>query len=139
MQFLSFVLPDGKATPVNHTFTPRRIDAKGVAVWYDGLSGVPLGYPLITHSLSEPDQKARRVNFNSASKISFPVMEVTSPSTGTGINPGPTVAHQMIANITTSISHRSSLDDRKDFLAFIKGWVSSVEFSKTVLNQEFVA
>lgn len=138
MQFASFVLPDGKTTPVNHTFTPRRIDAKGVASWFDMVSGIPLGYPSITHALNEPDLRQRRVNFNSTSKLVVPIMEVTSASTGTGINPGPTIGHQMIANITTSISHRSARDDRKDFLAYIKGWVNSVEFAKSILDQEFV-
>lgn len=139
MQFASFVLPDGKLTPVNHTFTPRRIDAKGVASWFDMASGIPLGYPGITHALNEPDVRQKRVNFNSTSKIVLPIMEVTSASTGTGINPGPMVGHQMIANLTTSISHRSTRDDRKDFLAYIKGWVNSTEFSKSILDQEFVA
>jgi hypothetical protein len=136
---------DGLATPVAHTFSPIGIDANQVASFQDKVSGIPLGFGKIATSLRAPSSGGLQPGVNSAKsvyrarlKIDIPVLEVTSPSTGSGIQPAPTVAYTAIANIEFVIPARSSLQDRKDILAFAKNLLADNHATNLVVNLESV-
>lgn len=121
----AIVLNDGAATPVAHTFGPVGRDPNGVASWVDRSSGIPLGYPALTLSVRPPVKGGS--TYKVQSKIVTPILEVTSPSTATGIQPAPTKAYDLIANLELTLPARSTLQERKNIFAYLKNWLAKAE------------
>lgn len=119
----ALTLADGQTTPVNHTFSPVNIDANGVARWADRSGGVALGYPAITFSIKAPTKTQRSYKVNA--KVVTPVLEQTSASTATGIQPAPTLAYNLLANVEFVLPERSTLAQRKDLLAYLKNYLAN--------------
>lgn len=119
-QIAALTLADGQTTPVNHTFSPVGKDGNGVAKWVDRSGGIAIGYPTITMSVKEPTKGSR--NFKVTRRVVLPVLEVTSPSTMTGIQPAPTKAYDLIADTTYVLPERSTLAQRNDLIAYVKNF-----------------
>jgi len=119
----AITLADGQATPANHTFNPTRIDAQGVAKWVDRSGGIALGFPSVSFSMREPQKGSR--NYKVTAKVVTPVLEVTSPSTSTGIQPAPTKAYELITTVDFSIPERATQQQRKDMLAYVKNFLAN--------------
>ncbi len=132
--FAPVVIADGKATPVNHTFSPVNIDALGIAKWTDRIGGISIGFPTITLSMREPSKSSR--NYKVIRKIVFPVLEVTSPSTATGIQPAPTKAYELTNNSEWILPERCTPQDRSDLLAFAKNFDASAVFVDCIKSFE---
>jgi hypothetical protein len=133
----NIVINDGKATPVAHTFAPvTSSDPNGVALWTDRSTGVAVGFPVISLKLRAPSKGSR--NFKLTSKVKLPVLNVTSPSTGSGIQPLPSVAYNIEANIEFLLPEASLLADRKDFFAFVKNYMANAVWTAAVENYEEV-
>jgi hypothetical protein len=132
----NIVINDGKATPVAHTFAPVTIDQAGVAKWADRSGGISVGFPTISYSLKSPNQASK--SYKLVAKVSLPVLEQTSPSTASGIQPAPTVAYSLLANIELVLPERSTLADRKDLFAFVKNALANAIFTNGVENYETV-
>lgn len=130
----ALTLNDGQATPVSHTFSPVRVDAAGVAKWTDRSSGISLGFPVITLGLREPTKGSR--NFKVTSKIVVPILEQTSASTASGIQPAPTLSYALQADLTVILPERSTLANRKDLEAYLKNFIASAVMSTALLNFE---
>lgn len=114
----ALTLADGAATPVNHTFSPVNIDSNGIAKWADRSTGIPIGFPALTFMLKNPSKGSK--SYKVSAKVVLPVLEVTSPSTMTGIQPAPTLAYNLLATIEFVLPERSTLQQRKDLLAYVK-------------------
>jgi hypothetical protein len=123
---------DGAATPVNHTFNPIGKDANGIAKWQDQTGGIAVGFSSITFSLKEPAKGAQ--NYRVVAKVVLPVLEQTSPSTSTGIQPAPTKAYDLIANVEFVLPQRSTLQNRKDILAMVKDLLTETPIADAVQN-----
>lgn len=117
------VINDGQSTPVAHTFAPVTIDAQGVAKWADRSTGISVGFPGLSYSLKNPSGQSR--SYKMTAKVTLPVLEQTSPSTSTGIQPAPTVAYNCIANIELVLPERSTLADRKNLIAFVRNYLAN--------------
>lgn len=131
------VLNDGQATPVAHTFAPVTIDQNGVAKWADRVGGISVGFPTISYSLKSPTTGSKAYKMNA--KVTLPVLEQTSPSTSTGIQPAPTVAYNLIANVELVLPERSTLLDRQNLLAYVKNYLANaVVITAGVQNYETV-
>jgi hypothetical protein len=117
------VLLDGQATPVSHTFAPVTIDAAGVAKWADRSTGISVGFPQLSYSLKNPNGTSK--NYRLTAKVTLPVLEQTSPSTSTGIQPAPTVAYNLIANVDIVLPERSTLGDRKNLIAYVRNYLAN--------------
>lgn len=131
----TLVLADGATTPVNHNFDPVNISGD-IAKWSDRAGGIALGYPTITQSLRNPSATSR--NYRLQIKVVTPVLEVTSPSTSTGIQPAPTKAYDLLANIEFVLPERSTQQQRKDVLAFVKNMLANAVVTNAVNNFESV-
>jgi hypothetical protein len=118
------VINDGQATPVAHTFAPVTIDPNGVAQWADRSSGISVGFPKLTYSLKNPSQGSS--SYKLTAKVTLPVLEQTSPSTSSGIQPAPTVAYNLIANIELVLPERSTLADRNNLIAYARNYLANV-------------
>lgn len=132
----SMTLADGQATPVNHTFAPVGIDQASVAKWADRSGGIALGFPAVSFSLRAPSKASR--NFRLTAKVVTPVLEVTSPSTATGIQPAPTLAYNLVANVDIILPERSTVAQRKDLLAYLQNYLASTVVESAVEDFEQV-
>lgn len=129
-------LADGQTTPVNHSFAPVRIDANGVASFADRVGGIALGFPIVTQSLRAPTKTSRAYKLQI--KVATPILEVTSPSTSTGIQPAPTKAYDLIANLEIVLPERSSLAERKNLAAYLKNYLAHAFVTGAIENFETI-
>lgn len=120
----ALTLADGQATPVNHTFSPVNKDSAGIARWADRSGGIALGFPTLSFSLKSPGAKGSR-NYRAIAKVVLPVLEVTSPSTATGIQPAPTKAYDLSATVEIVMPERSTAAQRADLLAYLKNYLAN--------------
>lgn len=125
---------DGATTPVAHTFGPAPDVASSLPAWVDRSGGISLGFPRITMSMRQPTKTAR--SFKVMVKIVTPVLEVTSPSTASGIQPAPTLAYNLIANIEFVLPERSTLQQRKDLFAYTKNFLANAVASAAIQDTE---
>lgn len=129
------ILANGETTLINKTFDPVNIIAD-VAQWADRSGGIALGYPVVTLAVRPPVSGNRTRNNKVTFKIVTPVLEVTSPSTATGIQPAPTKAYDLVFDGSFILPERCSLAERKNILAFAKNALSHAVLQNAVWNLE---
>lgn len=137
----NITINDGETTPVAHTFNPTY--DKDMDIFEDRAGGIAIGFPLIVvrfkrptapvnGSASAPNSRVYRVQSN----VVFPVLEVTSASTGTGIQPAPTVAYVCRHNGEWILPERSTLQNRKNLRALTYNLYGNADFRKVVEDLE---
>lgn len=113
----AITIADGQVAPVNKTFNPDNIKNE-VATWYDRSGGIAVGYPVITVSVRPPSRNSTsRVNKVTV-KIVVPVLEQVAPSTVW------TKAYETTFTGEFLMHERSTLQDRKNLLAFAKNFLA---------------
>lgn len=127
-------LNDAAATPVAHTFSPQPDINGALARWVDRSGGIALGYPMLSMLFRMPNRQSR--NYKVTQRVVLPILEATSPSTSSGIQPAPTLAYALVANTDYVLPERSSLQERKDFLAFHKGFTAGSVIQAAIWNFE---
>lgn len=127
----NIVLADGQSTPVNHTFAPS-MERQDVQEFADRSGGIPVGFPVLTVSLRKPANGNGNGAYKAVLKVVVPTLEQTSPSTTTGIQPAPTVAYNCVANVDMILPGRSTLQERKNLLAYIKNALSHADLVKVI-------
>ena len=130
-------ISDGAATPVAHTFAPAGISGL-VASYADRSGGIPVGYPTLDLSLRAPSGQSREKMYLATIRIKTPVLDVTSPSTATGIQPAPSVGYTPIAELKFWMPERSTLQNRKDLRAFAKNIMADAVVTALVETLENV-
>jgi len=138
----ALTIADGQATPANKTFSPVNIDATGVAKWADRSGGIAIGFNTVSMRLRTPPtagkiSSADRV-YRLSLRVATPVLEVTSASTGTGIQPAPTKAFEPLATIELVLPERSTMQQRKDLLAYVKNYLNNAVVKAAVEDFEQV-
>lgn len=126
----NLTLTDAAATPVNHTYYPQPDVMSNLARWVDRGGGIALGYPTATLSFRMPTKSSRA--FKVSAKLVVPTLEVTSPSTSTGIQPQPTLAYNHIAMAEWVLPERGSLQERKDLNALFKDFLGDTVITNAV-------
>lgn len=132
----NIVINDGATTPVAHTFAPDGIDGT-VANYADRSGGLPIGYPKLTVSVRKPLNLSTGV-YKVGVRIFTPTLEVTSASTGTGIQPAPTVSYTQSCFMEFLLPARGTLQNRKDIIAFAKNALANATINTVVENCEAV-
>lgn len=132
--FAPIVISDGQVTPVAHTFSPERIDPAGVAKFVDRVTGIAIGFPVLTLATRSPSKGSR--NYRVTGKLVVPTLEVTSPSTASGIQPAPTKAYELIATFEFVLPERSTLAERTNALAYAKNFLANTNVTNAVLSFE---
>lgn len=139
----AFTINDGATTPVAHTFDPTDIK-NGVAVYHDRSGGIAIGFPeaSISSKLPAPTKSGQSSNATRMIRqrfaIKFPVLEVTSPSTGSGIQPAPTKSYELQAITEFLTPERATLQNKKDILALHKNFLATSVVTAVVQNSEVV-
>jgi hypothetical protein len=132
----ALTLADGQATPANHTFSPVNIDSVGVAKWADRSGGIALGYPVTSFSLRPPSKTSRI--YKLTAKVVVPILEQTSASTASGIQPAPTLAYNLTATVEMALPERSTQAQRKDLIAYLKNYLANAVITNAVNDFEAV-
>lgn len=134
--FAPIILADGASTPENHTFSPVNIDAAGVAKLADRSGGISVGFPTVTLSVRNPSSTSK--NYRVTAKVVVPTLEVTSPSTGSGIQPAPTKAYDLLGTLEFVLPERSTLLERQHLYAYVKNFLANANVSNAVQTFEAI-
>ena len=136
------VINDGAATPVAHTFNPSNRNADGQQKWQDKVTGVAIGFSELGQQLQVPgnpvagtESKASRI-YRAKISLKLPTLEVTSPSTGTGIQPAPTLGYTCTANVEFLLPERSTSQNRKDLRVMLVNYLQHANAVAVVDNLE---
>lgn len=141
----ALTLNDGQSTPVAHTFNPEGVlnQMPPVALYADRSTGVAVGFPRLSISLSTPPV-ARRGQASTADrvyrakmKVMLPVLE-TLGTNDAGVTPPATKAFDLVFNGEFILPERSSLQNRKDILAYAKNLLTQAVITALVQDLEAV-
>jgi len=99
------------------SLTPEGVNSLGIARWVYKAGGISLGYPAFTMSMRGPT-KSSRINKVSA-KFVLPVLEQTSASTASGIQPAPTKAYDLTCLVDFLLPERASAVEKQALLSFV--------------------
>ena len=134
-QIANITLTDAAATPVNRVFNPANRINENTYKWINRASGIPIGFDVLTLAQRPGDGKG-------ATKLSLrlvtPILEVTSPSTASGIQPAPTIAYTPLAVVEFVLPDRCTLQNRKDLLAMMRDALSESVITTLVQDLDFV-
>lgn len=115
----AIVLNDGKATPVAHTFAPKK-QVGDITTWEDRIGGVPKAYPRVSLLTKESDV-LRRVS----TVIQVPVLKAVAGVNSLGYTPAAEVAHTLKIKIEAELPQLSSEADRADLYAYAQNWLAN--------------
>jgi hypothetical protein len=124
----NITINDGQATPVAHTFSARGADMK-MALWTDVSGGIGIGMGKISLSYAQGAKSADA--FKTEMRITIPTLETISGSDG-GYTPSPKVAYNSFAKVEIVCPNRSTLQERKNILAYVKNALANAVISDTV-------
>jgi len=125
-QLQTTVLKDRKATPVDHTFTPRDI-VSGVGTVIE-TTGVPVGNSRLSVSLSQTASSGR---YKATVKLAVPVV---ATSVINGIST-PVVQRTAFADVTFTFDSTSSEAERNDLVGML---ASALAVDKPLINDAVV-
>lgn len=121
-QITDIVLADGQTTPVNRTFSvvTAQSGTQIPAEWADRSGGLILGYTGLTMSV--------RKTTNSSYKVQI---KVTDPELNAVDN---TLIHTSLVNIEFVLPKSTTLQNRKDILAYAKNALSAAAIVDAIHN-----
>lgn len=99
------------AVGVNRTYDPEGFQLPGVARWVDRSGGYAVGYPAITLSVRPPSKGSRL--YKVMAKVVLPTMDISSPSTASGIQPAPSKAYDHTGVMEFMLPERGALWERQ--------------------------
>lgn len=127
----NIVINNGAATPVAKTFTFAI--QNGLMFQYNDMSaGTFEGFNILTIQIrpSATSNQGHRVSL----KLKAPVLAVTAPSSGSGIQPNPTKAYESVFMCEFMLPKAASLENRKDIMAFAKNLLALSGISALVTD-----
>jgi hypothetical protein len=113
----------------NKTYAPEGAvkATPGVFRWVDRSGGVPIAYPSYSMRIRPPSQGDP--NFRIDEKISYPVPNITSPSTGSGIQPLPSVGYEYVCNRGYKIPQAGTAAERATFHSLVSSFSAETIFA----------
>lgn len=121
----AMTINDGLATPVAHTFSPQSTTGAR-ANWADRSPSIPDGFRTISHELAEPSGN-RTVN---KVTLGFKVPTVAT------IDGSDTVVRFNSAQVVLNLNPQSTLQERKDLLAYVSNTLANATVKTSVENLE---
>lgn len=131
--FANVTLNDGLATPVAHTFAVKSNDNQ-VSTYEDRVGGVPVGFGKLIFRTSETAEQ-RTVKID----ILVPVLEAVSGANAAGFTPPAKVAYQNLGKLEFRTSLRSTLQQRKDIVAYVKNAAALALVGSLVADSEEIS
>lgn len=124
----AIVLNDGKATPVAHTFSPKK-QVGDITTWEDRAGGVPKAYPRLSFLTKESDV-LRRVS----AVVQVPVLKAVAGVNSLGYTPAAEVAHTLKFKIEGELPQLSSKADRADIYALVSNLFADPNVKKVFVD-----
>lgn len=121
----ALTIPDGQASPANHTFDPQTTDGS-TAKWADRSPSIPAGFSTISYEVAGP-QGNRTTHKLQAGFLLPTVAEVD------GVDK---VVRYSSAQVTLNIHPESTLQERKDLLAYVANFLGLAGVKTSVNNLE---
>lgn len=126
----NIVLADGQTTPANHTFEPYISQkADKPAMWYNKEASTPLGYRRITLYVDFKQSGVSKVRL----VISDPVLATIGAACCVDQNT-PQVSYTDFFDCTFSLPYGSTIQNRKDILAYAKNIMSQSVLTDAVVG-----
>lgn len=131
--FAGLSINDGQATPVAHLFATKSNDGQ-VTVYEDRAIGIPVAYgKLIIRTSETSEQRVVKCD------ILVPTLEAVSGANAAGFTPAAKVAYQNIGKLEFRTSLRSTLQERKNIVAFVKNAAALALISSVVADSEEIS
>lgn len=125
-QLQNLVLTDRTpVTPVDHTFTPRDIDAQGVGIVVEA-AGTPIGESKVSVSMKKTNSR-----YKGDLRLSVPVVQT---ETINGVS-SPVVVRTAFATLTFTFDEKSTEQERTNLIGMC---ASALGTSKTLVNDTLV-
>jgi len=121
----SLSINDGLATPVAHTYAPVTTDG-AKAQWADRSPTVPAGFRTISQEVKEPS--GSRTVYTIEAGFMFPVVATVD---GTD-----TVVRYNSGSVKLNIHPNSTLQERKDTMAYVSNFLANATVKTSVENLE---
>lgn len=121
----ALAINDGQGTPVSHTFAPVTTDG-ALAKWADRSPSIPSGYRLISHEVKGPN--GQRTVHQVVIGFSIPVVA--------SVNGVDTVVRYNSTQVVLNIHPDSTLQERKDQLAYLANLLANANVKSSVENIE---
>lgn len=121
----ALTINDGLVTPVAHTFAPVTTDGTQ-ARWADRSPSIPSGFKTLDVNVQQPN--GNRTVYRWQAGFSDPKVEAVN-----GVN---TVTRYNSAQVTLNIHPDSSVQDRKDLLAYVANCLGLASVKTSVENLE---
>lgn len=129
--FASIVINDGLATPESHTFNPAMRNGNLIE-WQDRSPGVFAGFNRIT--LDTRPIKGKNGVYRATLKVVAPKLAVTSPQSGSGVQPNPVAAYHTESILQFLLPAASDRDARANALAYMKNLLSNQQIVDAVVD-----
>ena len=132
----NITLTDAAGTPVNHVYYPTKAGNADVLAWIDRTQAIAAGQNRLTVSqrMSNKQTKATKLSW----RLETPILEQTSPSTATGIQPAPTVAYTPIGVVELVLPDRCSQQERKDLLSQMRDLIDEAIVTSQVHDLDMI-
>jgi hypothetical protein len=132
----NITLTDAATTPVNRVYYPTKSPSPDVLGWQDRTQSVYAGQNrlTVTQRVATRQTKAHKVSW----KLETPILEQTSASTATGIQPAPTVAYTPVGSIELVLPDRMTLQERKDLLSQMRDLIDEAIVTSQVHDLDFI-
>lgn len=134
----NIVLADAQATPVNHTFQPAGLDAKGKYVFVDRSAANAVGNWMIKVDVTQPAPSATNGTFRYRLELHEPVLEVLGDANAGGYVAAPSVAYAPRAFVELVLPDRTTLQNRKDLRKMVGGLVNDAQIASIIENLTYV-
>lgn len=121
----ALTINDGLATPVAHTFSPQSTTGSK-AIWADRSPTIPAGYRTISHELADPNG-SRTVH---KLTLGFMIPVVAA------VNSVDTVVRYNSGQVVLNVNPQSTLQERKDLLAYVSNMLANATVKTSVENLE---
>lgn len=132
----NITLTDGATTPVNHVYYPTE-QVGSVLNWVDRTAtAIAVGQNKLSVSQKSPTKQSP--TYKMSWKLVQPTLAVTSPATGTGIEPAPFVAYSSLATIEFVLHERSTLQERTDLLLMLRDLLNEAILTNQVENLDLI-
>lgn len=128
-------LTDAATTPVNRVYSPTQT-ADGLITWRDRTQSIFVGQNRLTVAQRFATKQIRTNKLSW--KLETPILEQTSPSTASGIQPAPTVAYTPVGVIELVLPDRCTLQERKDLLAQMRDLINEAIVTSQVHDLDFI-
>lgn len=121
----ALTINDGLGTPVAHTFNPQTTNG-AKAQWADRSPSIPAGFRTISYEVQEP---------NGSRTVNKLVAGFMNPTVAT-VDGSDVVVRYSSAKVELNLHPQSTLQERKDLLAYVANFLGLATVKSSVENVE---